>query len=37
MRWFLQRYLRRFMQTMATGLANHAAGVRARTHPREDT
>ncbi|OXM66383.1 MULTISPECIES: SRPBCC family protein [Amycolatopsis] len=25
MRWFLQRYLRRFMQDMATGLAEHAA------------
>lgn len=24
MRWFLQRYLRRFMRDMATGLAAHA-------------
>ncbi|MEU2688574.1 SRPBCC family protein [Streptomyces hygroscopicus] len=25
-RWVFQRYLRRFMQTMVTGLAEHAAG-----------
>ncbi|MFB7501376.1 SRPBCC family protein [Streptomyces sp. NPDC056161] len=27
MRWFFQWYLRRFMQAMASGLAEHAAGV----------
>jgi hypothetical protein len=33
MRWFLQRYLSRFMRDMATGLADHAAGARARPRP----
>ncbi len=33
MRWFLKRYLRRFMRAMATGLAEHAAGVPARSCP----
>ncbi|MBA8952986.1 SRPBCC family protein [Actinomadura namibiensis] len=29
MRWFFQWYLRRFMQAMATGLAEHAAALPA--------